>query len=182
MIKTVHGDLLELVTSGVIVHGCNAQGKMNSGFAKAVREKYPIVFDSYSYFHAVESGKRKLLRKAAEKVYGESPRERANPLLGLNDYCAVTEDLFVVNMITQEFYGHDPDVVYVNYGALKGGFARLGVWLMNRYLRFGETPVVSFPAIGCGLAKGDWSIVSKIIDTFIPDVFEKHLYIKLEST
>ena len=182
MIKAIHGDLLELVTSGVIVHGCNAQGKMNSGFAKAVREKYPIVFDSYSHFHTVETGKRELRKKAMESVYGEAPHERGNPLLGLNDYCKVSNDLTVVNMITQEFYGYDPSVVYVNYAAVKGGFARLSTWLMNRYLRFGETPVVSFPAIGCGLANGEWEVVSRIIDSFIPDVFEKHLYLKSDLT
>jgi O-acetyl-ADP-ribose deacetylase (regulator of RNase III) len=40
------GDLVD-VDTGIIVHGCNAQGKMGSGVAKALKEKYPKMFTTY---------------------------------------------------------------------------------------------------------------------------------------
>ena len=49
MIKIIDGDLL---TSGadIICHQVNCQGKMNSGVAKQIREKYPEVFRVYKNF------------------------------------------------------------------------------------------------------------------------------------
>ena len=46
MIKVVKGNLLD-ATEAIIAHQVNCQKKMNSGVAKAIREKYPIVFDIY---------------------------------------------------------------------------------------------------------------------------------------
>ena len=46
MIKVVKGNLLD-ATEAIIAHQVNCQRKMNSGVAKAIREKYPIVFDIY---------------------------------------------------------------------------------------------------------------------------------------
>ena len=34
-------------TKGIIVHGINAQGKMNFALAKQIREKYPQVYIDY---------------------------------------------------------------------------------------------------------------------------------------
>lgn len=42
----VKGDLFS-VTSGIIVHGCNAQGVMGSGVAKSVKAQYPEAFKKY---------------------------------------------------------------------------------------------------------------------------------------
>ena len=43
MVTVVKGNLLD-ATEIVIAHQVNCQKKMNSGVAKAIREKYPIVF------------------------------------------------------------------------------------------------------------------------------------------
>ena len=48
-IKVKLGDICS-VNSGIIVHGCNAQGVMGSGVAKAIRLKYPQVFEDYKNF------------------------------------------------------------------------------------------------------------------------------------
>jgi len=60
----------------------------------------------------------------------------------------------IVNIVGQKYYGSDGSR-YVDYPAL-----RKGLQIMNRHI----TEPVSFPLIGCGLAGGDWSIVSDIIE------------------
>ena len=46
MIRVVKGNLLD-ATEIVIAHQVNCQKKMNSGVAKAIREKYPEAFEKY---------------------------------------------------------------------------------------------------------------------------------------
>lgn len=87
------------VTSGVILHGCNAQGAMGSGVAKQLRAKYP---DIYVDYYVGLSGSN--LRK-------ENP-------LGQVYFSWVGPNLFVANAITQEFYGRDGRQ-YVEYLALE---------------------------------------------------------------
>lgn len=43
-IKFIEGNLLDSTTD-IICHQVNCQGKMSSGVAKAIREKYPKVYD-----------------------------------------------------------------------------------------------------------------------------------------
>lgn len=134
MIEYKSGDLLR-VTNGVIVHGCNAQGVMNSGVAKLIRAKYPVAYHSY------------LLHCKKPIV-----------LLGSVDLHYVTHDLAVANCITQQYYGRDPTTIYVNYAAITSCFSELSK----------ITSEINIPKIGAGLANGDWSIISSIIESVYP--------------
>lgn len=49
MIKNINGDLLSS-NADIIAHQVNCQGKMNSGVAKQIREKYPEVFEVYKKY------------------------------------------------------------------------------------------------------------------------------------
>ena len=77
------GDLLKEVQSGVIVHGCNAQGVMGGGFALQVKERYPKAFSEYVKFCDNHKG----------------------PLLGSVQFIQVTDSLVIANAITQDLYG-----------------------------------------------------------------------------
>mgnify|MGYP002509055859 FL=1 len=46
MIHEVKGSLFD-TNCDYICHQVNCRGKMNSGVAKAIREKWPIVYDKY---------------------------------------------------------------------------------------------------------------------------------------
>jgi O-acetyl-ADP-ribose deacetylase (regulator of RNase III) len=46
-IEYVEGDLLKTEIRHII-HGCNAQGVMGSGVAKAIRDKYPQAYRDYN--------------------------------------------------------------------------------------------------------------------------------------
>lgn len=131
------GDLLD---SGLrcIAHGCNAQGVMKSGIAKAIRARYPIAFTKY--------------REAYEA-------QNDNLTLGQVIRADVSSDRTILNVITQEFYGRDPNTVYVDYDAI-----RYAMYSINLITACGGFHSVGFPLIGAGLANGDWTIISRIIE------------------
>lgn len=136
MIHYYKGDLLA-VKRGIIVHGCNAQGVMGSGVAKAVKEMYPGAFTQYS-------------------------NDIMTNWAGLGDisvYTPVPNELIIVSAITQEFYGREPNTRYVSYDAIELCFARVFELAENVGL------TVHIPYIGAGLAQGNWGIISTIIES-----------------
>ena len=136
------GNLLS-VQEGIIVHGCNAQGVMGSGVAAAVRETYPGAYEAY----------RELYQKAKNAGFKDIP-------LGRIAWFRVSEapKLAIANAITQQYYGRDPNVRYVDYGAIEESFGRIAKVAREHNL------AVHYPLIGAGLANGDWSILADIID------------------
>lgn len=138
MIHYKKGNLLD-VTSGVIIHGCNAQGVMGSGVALAVKEKYPKAYQVYKDFEA-----RHTLR-----------------LGSISQVRISNTQLYIANIITQEFYGRDPNTRYVSYGAVHLGFENLN----NFHV---EDIPFHFPKIGAGLGNGDWNIIADLIELACP--------------
>jgi O-acetyl-ADP-ribose deacetylase (regulator of RNase III) len=78
--KSLHADIT-LETSGLIIHGVNAQRAMGSGVAKAILTRWPIVYDSY------------MSRKQGKEAMGQV------------QFVHIEEGLFVGNCWTQEFFG-----------------------------------------------------------------------------
>lgn len=137
------GDLLKSDET-VIAHGCNAQGVMRSGIAAAVRAKYPNVFIDYANCYITQGHKLHLGQVIESKC---------------------DDDRVVLNIITQEFYGRDPNRVYVSYDAIRKGILAINHLGYHR---------VAFPLIGAGLANGDWNTIADIIEFnahFIPVVY-----------
>ena len=93
MVTVVKGDLLDAKET-IIAHQVNCQKRMNSGVAKAIREKYPIVFERY---------------------------ENTKPALGLVEFIYAGEDTgkhYIANMYAQDRYGYDGKQ-YTNYEAFR---------------------------------------------------------------
>lgn len=86
-IRSAVGDITT-VEHGVIVHGVNCQGKMNSGVAKTIREKWPLVYEHY--------------RQACESNKGWP-----TDLLGTVQPVKLDSQLIVANGFTQDKYGYD---------------------------------------------------------------------------
>jgi len=138
----VKGDLVE-APEKVIVHGCNAQGKMQSGVAKAVRAAWPNAYTAYM------------------KVYNwnvNDPR-KGNKLDTGIIIPAVCGDKVIVNAITQEYYGRDKDIVYVSYKAIRQAMIHLRI-----LARVYDQTHIAMPKIGSGLGNGDWDTIAKIIE------------------
>lgn len=138
------GDILS-VNEGIIVQGCNAQGVMGSGLAKAIREKYPEVYEGYKIAFEDALFDRRALLGSAQAVQIKSKK-----------------NLYVVNGITQEFYGKDGRK-YVSYSAIQAVFAQVAIMAKSKQLE------VHYPMIGAGLGGGDWAVISEIIDTVFQD-------------
>lgn len=144
----------------VIIHGCNAQGVMGSGIAKALRDAFPVIYDHYSNVHKTEG-----------------------LALGSIQVVKITPYLHIVNAITQEFYRgfmHSDGTIepdnkrYVSYDAITDVSNAL-----NHYYNDVNGKVsFLFPAIGCGLANGAFSIVSTIINQTISDKFTKEFWLQ----
>ena len=93
MVTVVKGDLLDAKET-IIAHQVNCQKRMNSGVAKAIREKYPIVFERY---------------------------ENTKPALGLVEFIYAGEDTgkhYIANMYAQDRYGYDGKQ-YTDYDAFR---------------------------------------------------------------
>ena len=151
MINKRKGNILN-IEEGYIVHGCNAQGVMGSGIAKQIREKYPKVYSTY----LLEYNENGLAVGSIIPVY-------------------INEKLCIINAITQEFYGRNPYKKYVSYFGVDTCFNRI-----NRLIQTDGTEIVNslhFPLIGCGLANGNWDIVSKKINKNIANNITKTLWI-----
>lgn len=154
MILKKQGNILSN-TSGIIVHGCNAAGVMGSGIAKQIKDMYPAAYARY---------------KQEEQFSG----------LKLGTYitcCVIPEvnnELFIVNMITQQRYGKDGKK-YVSYDAIDEGFTKLFAELETTGI---QNLPVRFPAIGAGLGGGNLDVILSIIQSCDPmDKFDKELWV-----
>ena len=98
MITEHVGDLLENVEKGFIIHGCNAQGRMGSGIALALRKKWPEIYTEYEAQH-----RRGYRHPRTGKAVNELE-------MGTNIAVKVSPEIVVINAITQRFYrGHSVD-------------------------------------------------------------------------
>ena len=136
----------------VIIHQVNCQGEMNSGVAKQVREKYPIVYECYKAW-------------CDNECLNPNGLE-ASPLLGnvqivyvkdsgVND--VTDNDRVIINLFSQDKYGYDGKC-YTNYSAMRTGFEEIAK-------QFGKKIKIGIPyLIGCCRGGGDWNVVSNIIE------------------
>ena len=116
------------VEEGVIIHGCNAQGVMGSGVAKAIKAKWPGAYFAY----------RNKQFPSGLKL-GESIWYEANP------------NLFIVNGITQFDFGTDGQR-YADPIAIKDVICHV----LGRVAGTKLQDKVYMPRIGCGLGGLDW--------------------------
>lgn len=146
--KEIDGDLIVLAKQGhfdVIAHGCNCKTVMGSGIAKQIKGQFPIAYRSDASYSPDDPYKR----------------------LGNFSYCTVMGNnskiwFTIFNLYTQLNPGKD-----LNYAALE-----LSLWKLNAYLKINypsDAAKVGLPKIGCGIAGGDWEVVSKIIERTLTD-------------
>lgn len=137
--QVIKGDLLAIEV-GIISHQVNCQGVMGAGLAKSLKAKYPICFQSYSRY--CREGKFKL---------------------GMVQFCKIANsNLFICNMAGQDGYGVDKR--HTDYQALATCLNKLHA----KSIELNLIPYLPF-YMGCGLAGGDWAIVSKLIETHCPN-------------
>ncbi len=128
------GDIFEEVTEGYIMHGCNAQGVMGSGVANIVRLQYHKAYEVYAL-------------------------QYPHYILGEVIPVKVTDDLVIVNAITQDDYGTHK--VQVDYDAVEQACRGVKHLADSGMV---ESKEIHFPFIGAGLAGGDEHTLLTIFD------------------
>jgi O-acetyl-ADP-ribose deacetylase (regulator of RNase III) len=135
MIKTINKNII-FAEENIIAHGCNCQGKMNSGVAKAVRQRWPFVYSHY---------------------YNQYLMNDNSLPLGQVQFVGVGPDKYVANCMTQKFYGYT--------GGPFASLPAIKVCLLN-VAGFAKehSYSVALPPIGCGLGGLSWSEVGPIVE------------------
>ena len=120
-------DITTVTGNVIIMHGVNCQNVMGSGVAKALYTKWPIVKEQYHSF------------------------SKYNVELGIVQTVKVTDDTWVFNCFTQEFYGRNKHIKYASVDAVKECLNNS--FSQAKYLDITD---VYMPRIGCGLGGLDW--------------------------
>jgi len=148
--KYVKGDLIHLAREGqfdLIIHGCNCLCTMEAGIARQIRTHFPQAWQADL---ATASGDRSKLGSYS-KAYVDTPSGR----------------VCVINAYTQ--YHYSGDGVLADYDAIAKVFTALKKQFSGNRM--------GYPKIGAGLAKGDWNIISNIIDSALDG--EVHTLVEL---
>lgn len=122
-------------TEPYILQQVNCRGVMGAGLAKELAYWYPKI------------------KKEYEELCERVP---PNILLGTVQPVHVSENRIILNVFSQLDYGRKKNVVYTNYEVLEKAF--------NAIPKIYTGPFAIPYGFGCGLANGDWKIVSKIIE------------------
>ena len=147
--KETNGDLIELAFEGefdLIIHGCNCFCTMGAGIAKSIKRKFP---EAYKADLETEKGNKS---KLGEISWAKSKTENG--------------ELIIVNGYTQ--FNWRGSGRKADYEAIRKVFKKVKENFSG--LRIG------YPAIGAGLAGGDWQIISEIIEEELKD--ENHTLVK----
>lgn len=149
MIKIEKGNILD-ATEDIIVQQVNCKGVMGAGLAKAILNKYPNVKKEYQSFRNFNLNK------------GLTDKD----LLGLVNYVRVSDGKVIANVFGQINIKKNrfDKTVYTKTEALARGLTE--VKELSKQLN----KSVAIPyGMGCGLAGGDWNIISELIDSIFSD-------------
>lgn len=153
-----------------ICHQVNCQGKMNSGVAKAIREKWPIVFEKYDEWH------RKFDAWAHTTSVTKSRIDESKKIAMLGRVLSVpvNENQFVLNFASQFEYGYDGKR-YTSYDAF---------WMCLGAIRstVPKGSSIAFPyGIGCVRGGANWEVIKTMIKEVLAEDYDVYIY-KLEET
>lgn len=150
MITYKKGNLLES-SCAIICHQVNCQGVMGAGIAKQLRDKYSGLYEAY--------------RCLVEKNGKEN-------CLGRVFFFQPASGRIIANMFAQ-FHYLPRTVVNTDYKAFRECCKSIKDFVLERAqiesCSVGDIKI-GFPyKIGCGLAGGDWNIVSRILEEEFKD-------------
>jgi len=137
MITYKTGDLLAF-TEDAFGHGCNCQSTMGSGVAKAVRAKWPAMYE------------------IADCKSPFTPQQK----LGAYTYLQLPDGKFGYNIYSQfDYRGRNVGRMDLDYGALEKSLSGVCLDMLSKSLK-----TLALPLIGCGLAGGNWNVVEGILN------------------
>lgn len=138
-----NGNLLDS-TADIIAHQTNCQGSMGSGVAKAIKEKYPRVYEQYR--KAYEKG---LLKLGMCQVVKTNPNGEDNRL--------------VANLCGQDRYGYDKR--HTDYEGIYVALEKLA-----NYCKENSLSSVAFPwKMSSDRGGADWMVICAMIEAAFKD-------------
>lgn len=141
-IKNIDGNLLD-TDAELILYQVNCQGKMNSGVAKAIREKWPVVYEEYI----------KLFSKDFFVVK-----------LGICQPVSISVNQKVINMFSQDKYGYDGDM-YTSYDAVNTCFGKI-----KDYMSTNGFKRIALPYKMCCCRGGaNWGVIMALLKANFED-------------
>ena len=167
MLNFEKGNLLDAPVD-YICHQVNCQGRMGSGIAKQIKERWPIVYEGYI---AGFEERRKKVKKLCDQM--ETKIDVSETLLGNLQQIQINDKQTVINMFAQQYYGYDGKR-YTSYDAFW-----ICLWGIHTSVPKGSK--IGFPDhIGCGLGGANWGVILKMIEEALANDFEVYIY-KLEE-
>lgn len=162
MINLIKGNLLDS-DCDYICHQVNCMGKMNSGVAKAIRKKWPAVFEEYK--ELCESW-----HAWAHAHYLQDPEQHAiSAMLGIVQLVPISETQTVINLFGQGFYGYDGKR-YTSYDAF---WMCLGE-IKNKVPKGSK---IAFPYnIGCCRGGANWEVICSMIVAVLNEDYDIYFY------
>ena len=115
---------------------------------QVLHSKWPVVFKEYK-----------------EHIKYRWERFNQHPLGTING-TSVGKNLIVYNFYSQDNYGRNGR--QTNYEAFEKCLIGLTKRFENSKIPVGSIPVYFPYGIGCGLAGGDWKIISELIEKYFP--------------
>lgn len=144
-LKFVLGDITKS-DANYICHQVNCQGAMGSGVAKAIKDKWPVVYTDYRRFY--ESNK---------------------PLLNEIQIVAVSIEQSVINMFAQEYYGYDRNQ-YTSYDA----FWKCLNKIKNTVPKGSKIAFPS--KIGCCRGGANWKVILTMISEVLESEYNVEIW------
>lgn len=143
------GDLVQKAKAGefdVIVHGCNCFCQLGAGIAKTIKQVFPAAYQADLTTVAGDHAKLGTYSVAQVDVPGRM--------------------LVIVNGYTQ--YNWRGKGLKAVYAAIRQVFRRVKQAYAGRR--------IGYPALGAGLAGGDWGLIATIIDEDLAG--EEHVFVQ----
>lgn len=153
-LEIIEADLLDFPNGiNVIAHSCNTKNVMGAGIARLIKERYPEAY------------------QADCEAY-----ENSEVALGLFSFCKLNSDPHkrIINLYTQNQFG---DGRQVNYESFYDSIDYL-------CKAIGSSPdaskyILGFPfGISCGLAGGNWNIISCMLNEVFQNAKFKTFIVK----
>ena len=168
---SVYFDIGNLLDAPVeyICHQVNCQGRMGSGIAKQIKERWPVVYKEYM---AGFEERRKEVEELCDQW--ETQIDVSETLLGHLQQIKVNDKQTVINMFAQQYYGYDGKR-YTSYDAF---------WACLGGIRDSvpKGSKIGFPAkIGCGLGGANWEVIFRMIEQVLGEDYEVYIYMLKEE-
>lgn len=164
-VKVIDGDLLT-TNANYICHQVNCQGRMGSGVARQIREKYPTVYQWYKVRCSEGAQEKERLGLSKSPLLGQVQ------MVYKEDYPVGKSDIdsqAICNLFSQDQYGYNGKQ-FTDYAAFEKCLLQL-----RRLVPAGETIAMPYK-IGCGLGGGNWEVVYGLIDKILGQDYTVELW------